>query len=51
MKKVLTTRYHATQEEMPQRHPHAEPVPGTEEVLILAEDPLANSSAHLQSSR
>jgi hypothetical protein len=43
-----TTRYHATEEEMRQRHPDAVPVPGSEEVLILAENPLANSMSRFQ---
>ena len=33
---------------MRQRHPDAVPVPGSEEVLILAENPLANSMSRFQ---
>lgn len=50
-KKNCTTRYHATREEVEREHPDAIPVPGSEQLLELADDPFANSLAHIQSSR
>jgi hypothetical protein len=47
-KKSSTTRYHATREDVAREHPDAVPVPGSEQLLELADDPLANSMARFQ---
>lgn len=46
--KSVTTRYHATREEIEREHPDAVPVPGSELLLELADDPLANSMSRFQ---
>jgi hypothetical protein len=50
MEKHCTTRCQATEGAVRQRHPDGVPVPGSEEVLSVAENPLVNSAAHIQKS-
>jgi hypothetical protein len=47
-KRSCTTRYHATRAEIEREQPDAVPVPGSEQFLELADDPLANSMARFQ---
>ena len=47
-KKYCATRYHATEEEIRCEYPDAIAVPGTEHLLELPDDPLANSMSRFQ---
>jgi hypothetical protein len=46
--KNVATRYHATRAEVEREHPDAVPVPGSEQLLALVDDPLVNSMARFQ---
>jgi len=43
-----TTRYHAIREDIAREHPDAVPVPGSEQILELADDAFSNSMARFQ---
>jgi len=47
-KKSCTTRYHAIREDIAREHPDAVPVPGSEQILELADDAFSNSMARFQ---
>jgi hypothetical protein len=47
-KKHCTTRYHATRGNIARERPDAVPIPGSEQLLELAGDPLATSMARFQ---
>ena len=47
--RLVKTRHHASAEDFLRVHPGAKPIPGTEEVLKLPDDPLRSTSAgHVQ---
>jgi hypothetical protein len=45
----IKTRHHASAADFLKAHPDAKPIPGTEQILRLPDDPLASTSAgHVQ---